>query len=125
MEKKTVTSAFRELWESIQYMFDSKKGKYSLETYLGILSEYTDRLILAAKKDDLSYTGGECRIKKEEGNEYLEFHIEMFFLDKEKNAIKKEAARKLPVKRFTTETLRRIDDKEIKFEITSPKEEKR
>lgn len=44
-------SVWSELLNSIKYLKESKKGKYSLDTYLDIIGEYTDRLKKQKKMD--------------------------------------------------------------------------
>ena len=43
MEDIRENSVWRELWDSIKYCKESKSGKYSIDTYLDIVGEYTDR----------------------------------------------------------------------------------
>lgn len=114
-------SAWKEFLESIQFCFDSKKGKYSLESYLEIIGEYTDRLILQTEGSGLIYTGGECAVSRSMEEESYDFGIIMYFVDEENHAIKKEAFRKIPITKFTRETAEQIGTEKLKFSIEKPK----
>lgn len=122
MENKK-DSVFQDFWNSIQYYIDSKKGKYSLETYLQIISEYTDELIKDAERKGFLYKGGKCGVWKNDKSEMLEFHIEMYFENRDREVIEKEAERQLSIKKFTREAVATIGDKGLKFNIERPKEE--
>lgn len=112
-------SMIKDFLDAVQFYIDSKRGKYSLETYLKIISEYADKLILESK--EMMYIGGECRVRKKiEQEEFLEFYIAMFFRDKDDNEYMKEACRKLSVKKFTKETIRTIGEQEYIYQIDEP-----
>lgn len=113
-------SAWKEFLESIQFCFDSKKGKYSLESYLEIIGEYTDQLILQTENSGLLYTGGECIVSKSMEEGFYDFGVMMYFVDEQDNAIKKEAFRKIPVTKFTRETAEQIGTEKLKFSIEKP-----
>lgn len=112
-------SAWSELWSSFKYFVESKKGKYSLDSYLDIVGEYTDRVIKEAEKNGLKYVGGECQIINSYDTATYDFGIQMYFEDSEGKRVEKEAKRKLSKKRFVSETDLRVGDK-IKFEIDKP-----
>ena len=122
MSDKT-PSAFSELFRSIKFAIESKSGKYSLETYLDIIGEFTDRQIWEAKKSGRSYTGGECTVQISDVNpeNYL-FQIEMFFRDKDGSAVKEEASREIPKSKFVSETQEQITKNPLKFEILESEE---
>lgn len=116
-EKK---SAWKEFCESIQFFIDSKKGKYSLETYLEIVGEYTDRLIIEAEGTGMNYSGGECTVKKKPDENVYEFNVKIHFTGIDDVPICKEAVRKIPIDKFTRETTDQIGAGEIKFRIDKP-----
>ena len=121
MSKNTKKSTFQELIDSIHFYFDSKRGRYSLETYLQIISKYVDSLILSTEKEGMKYLGGDCKVKKNnEQDGFLSFHVEMFFEDINGNAIKKEAHRNLKIEKFTKGTINLIGNDEKKFNIDKP-----
>lgn len=115
-------SILQELFDAFKYMRESKKGKYSLDTYLDIIGEYTDRLILQCQKDGCVYMGGNCKVCVADKclNQIL-FRIELFFEDKEKKGVIKEAERHLECSKFTTESVVKIKENgELIFEIEAP-----
>jgi len=118
MEDTRKNSIWSELWNSIKYCKESKSGKYSLDTYLDILGEYTDRQIIEAEEGGLTYLGGECQVINSSDNTY-EFSIQMFFSDDSGEKIIKDAKRNLPKNKFVSETKQAVG-KKIKFEIQRP-----
>ena len=113
-------SAWKEFCESIQFFIDSKTGKFSLETYLEIIGEYTDRLIIEAEGTGMCYSGGECTVKKNPNEKVYEFNVIIHFTDIDNMTICKEAVRKIPIDRFTREATDQIGTGEIKFRIDKP-----
>lgn len=114
----------QELFDSFKYMRESKKGKYSLDTYLDIVGEYADRLIVQCKNEGYGYMGGHCKVSSdvEQPNQFL-FQIELFFEKDDGNNLKKEAERCLTCSMFTSETITRIKEhKEMVFDIKEPAE---
>jgi hypothetical protein len=120
MTKGQDNSIWTELWESIKFCKESKNGKYSIDTYLDIVGEYTDRQIKLAEDKGLIYLGGECQITNSYEKATYNFEITMFFEDCRGAKILKEAKRKLPKDRFVSETNSKIGEK-IKFDIQRPK----
>lgn len=119
MVKEQENSIWSDLWDAIKFCKESKSGKYSLDTYLDIIGEYTDRQINAAETEGLTYLGGECQITNLfEANVY-DFEVKMFFKDDNGENIEKSAKRSLPKDKFVSETDREIGEK-IKFEIQRP-----
>ena len=118
---KTKT-CMHELIDSIVFAWDSQKGKYSLETYLSIVGEYTDRLILSSEQNGYCYTGGHCKVSIPEGvTDSIQFAVEMYFADTNENRIMKKAKRILPAYKFTRETVERLNQfKELEFNIEKP-----
>lgn len=117
-------SVWKEFLESVQFCIDSKKGKYSLEMYLEIIGEYTDRLIIQAEETGMHYSGGECVVKRNAEREVYEFSIHVYFIDGEGETVEKKAFRKISVDRFTKETVSQIGTNEIKFNIEKPERRK-
>ncbi|MGN8799128.1 hypothetical protein ACTNCH_03525 [Candidatus Merdisoma sp. HCP28S3_D10] len=119
--REVCDSAWKEFIESLKFFWESKKGKYSLETYLKIVGEYTNRIIIAAEEKGMHFYGGECSVKRErESDDVLWFQVEVFFKDEYGKVVKKEAARKIPSIKFTTETLEKIGNEHLIFEIEKP-----
>lgn len=119
MENDKDTSIWSELWDSIKFCKESKSGKYSLDTYLDIVGEYTDRQIKSAEDEGMTYLGGECQITNSYETNTYDFEVKMFFEDCKDEKIVKEAKRSLPKDKFVSETDREIG-KKIKFEIQRP-----
>lgn len=119
MENAQENSVWSELWDSITFCKESKSGKYSLDTYLDIVGEYTDRQIESAEEDGLTYLGGECMIRNSYDTNTYDFEVKMFFEDSKGENIVKEAKRSLPKAKFVSATEREVGEK-IKFEIQKP-----
>ena len=112
-------SVWCELWDSLKFCKESKKGKYSLDTYLDIVGEYTDRQIESAEKSGLTYLGGECQIINSYDTNTFNFEIKMFFEDDKGEKVVKEAKRKMSKEKCVSETDQEVEEK-IKFEIQRP-----
>lgn len=119
MENTYESSVWSELWNSIKYYMESKRGKYGLDTYLDIVEEYTDRQIIEAEKNGLIYLGGECEILNSRDTDTYDFSLQMYFKNNSGEKIVKEAKRNLPKDKFVSETAQYVGEK-IKFEIQRP-----
>lgn len=120
MKKVQDNPVWNELWDSIKFCKESKKGKYSLDTYLDIVGEYTDGQIkLAETEEGLLYLGGECQITNSYDTKTYDFEVKMYFENSKGEKIIKEAKRNLSKDRFVFETDQEVGDK-IRFEIQKP-----
>ena len=115
------------IWDSIKdalkYLYQSAKGRYSLESYLDVLGQFTDEEINEALDGGDMYGGGEVTFSYTP--EYILATIEMRFFnsDEMKNRTKK-AERKLEPKLFTDEAISTIKEKgTLSFEIKAPRRE--
>nr|WP_314669855.1 hypothetical protein [uncultured Oribacterium sp.] len=109
-----------ELKKSFRYLFDSVKGRYSLESYLGIVEKFADEQILKSiKYEYLEYVGGNCTVSRLEDFSSVKFVITLFFKDKNDTILKKEAYRQLSSSKFTKETIEELENT-LCFEIESP-----
>lgn len=117
--KKYVKSVLDELVASFKYYKESKKGKYSLDTYLDIIGTYTDKIIVQSELESLEFTGGVCCVKNNTLDSTYVFSIKMYFKNSEGKSILKEATRCLDKRRFISETEKEILD-EKSFEINKP-----
>lgn len=113
------TSVWSELWDSIKFCKESKSGKYSLDTYLDIVGEYTDRQIKLAETERLTYLDGECQITNSYETKTYDFEVKMYFQDSKGEKILKEAKRNLPKDKFVSETDKEVGEK-IRFKIQRP-----
>lgn len=115
-------SLFGELKRNFLYMFQSAKGKYSLSTYMDILSEFTDSTINEAGEKNLHYKDGELVFKNQDDNN-INVLIKMNFIDNNNADIQKKAERNLEKKIFTSEAIEKIEqEEEIHYSIEAPKE---
>lgn len=119
MKESHENSVWSELLYSIKYFRESKKGKYSLDTYLDIVGEYTDRQIKKAEEKGFKYLGGECQITNSYDTNTYDYAVQMFFLDSKGEKIVKEAKRNIPKDKFVSETDGKVGER-IKFEIQRP-----
>ena len=113
---KQIKSALDELIGSFRFYRESKKGKYSLDTYLDIIGEYTDRIVLECEKENYTFRGGTCTAKNNNVECTYDFTVKIYFQDNDGKEIVKEATRSLPKERFTSETENELTDEKI-FEI--------
>lgn len=121
MELDSLRSLWQELIDSFYYMIDSIQGKLSLDSYLDILGQYTDSLILASAQEGLSYLSGTCTIRADEAGKALLFSVELFFLGTGSQPVQKSAERALPNKKFTREAVRKVQASPLRFSIDPPK----
>ncbi|GEM_PF-1779329 len=121
-EQGGLKQAFNSLFDSFKYMFQSAKGKRSLETYLEIISEFTDDTIIQSKKEGLNYVGGECSMKINPENPMeIMATIELQFQTRDGVWKKKEAKRILEKNTFTDDAIKQIGvGQGLKFEINPP-----
>lgn len=121
-KKENKEGILQQFFDSIRYMRESKRGRYSLETYLDIVEEYADRIILDCKGKGYFYKGGNCRVSVDEKNasQFL-FGVKMYFENKNAEYLEEAAERYIDVNKFTTETILKIkESKELIFEIDEP-----
>lgn len=116
MENTYGNSVWSELWNSIKYYIESKRGKYSLDTYLDIVEKYTDIQIIEEEKNGLVYLGGECEILNLSDTDTYNFFVRMYFENNSGEKIVKEAKRNLPKDKFVSEMAKDVGEK-VKFEI--------
>lgn len=111
-----------DLFKSIGYMFQSIKGRFTIESYLELISEFTDETILQSKKEGLVYIGGECKIKfNEELKDKITVVIEMQFKTRSGEWKQKRAQREIDKNKFVSDAINQIKEKkELKYEISEP-----
>ena len=110
-----------EIKQSLAYLFQSIRGKYSLETYLGSLGEFTDTEINAAVQSGLVYRGGEAVFQAQPDDESVQITVSLEFQDASGAWKLKKAERAVPKTAFTQETVQRIENAgELRFEIQEP-----
>ncbi|MCD7763021.1 MAG: hypothetical protein LUI14_07445 [Lachnospiraceae bacterium] len=115
MAEDTSKSLINELWNSIKYAYESKKGKLSLDTYLDIVGEYADQLIeKTEEKDHLIYQGGYCEVSQL--SDSYRFDVKLYFRSDTGEDILKEASRDISKERFVTETKNMLETTK-KYEI--------
>lgn len=108
-------------FDSVQYMIQSIQGKYKLETYLEILSEYTDSQIRNWEKNGFLYIEGELIVTTDKDRKDISFAIYMIFQDADQKRKLKSAEKSVEKYKFTKETIERLETAlEMKFEIERP-----
>lgn len=117
--KEHKKSVLDELVDSFRFYKESKKGKYSLNTYLEIIGEYTDRIILQSENEALIYEGGTCTVKNNKLEASFDFIVKMYFKNDDGTNILKEATRSIKKDKFTSETENDVVE-ELIFEINRP-----
>lgn len=119
MERKE-PGALNEFFEAIKFCLESKKGRYSLQTYLDIVGEYADRQILTSEENGLTYMGGDCRVRRNDSTKTIAFRVKLFFRDQVGESLEKEAERDLPFNKFVSETVKQVGNEELIFNISRP-----
>lgn len=111
------------LREDFRYLLESAMGKYTLETYLEVLGMFTDGEIRSGLERGLLYRGGEAVFALEQGGNAVSAAMCLHFQDREGEWVRRSAERRLKKSRFTTETLRQLEEAgELRFEIQPPEE---
>lgn len=119
---KPTDSGGKEIRQSLAYLFQSIRGKYSLETYLEFLGEFTDAEIDTAVCSGLVYRGGEAVFQTQPEDENVKITVSLEFQDSAGAWKLKKAERAVPKTTFTWETLRRMECAEkMYFEIQEPR----
>lgn len=117
-------SIFTEMVDSLKYMFQSAQGKYSLETYLEVLGEFTDSEILSGEDTGLTYIGGEVVFLTKKNESDILITINLEFQDINREWKLKSSERSVKKNMFTQETVKRLEtSSKIKFEIERPEKE--
>lgn len=106
------------LWDAIRFCLESKKGKWSLDTYLDIVGQYADRQIIEEKNEGNIYLGGECIVENK--GDMLFFEIELYFENSFGEKMNKSANRLLEKSKFIKETINMLETEPMKFEIKEP-----
>ena len=118
---KKSQSVFSDIKNSVKYMIQSAQGKYSFETYLEVLSEFTDSEIEFGEKSGLKYIGGEVTFITSDGQDGIFVSINLEFQSMSGEWKLKEAKRTLEKSMFTQESIDRLETaQETRFDIEKP-----
>lgn len=115
-------------WDSIKsalkFTYQSVQGKYSLETYLEVLGQYTDDEIRDFTASGHTYGGGEVVFLTEPSDVSIKAVVKMYFVETSTGQNKmKKAERYLEKTMFTDEAVDQIEKKgEVAFEINAPED---
>ena len=119
--EKDNRTIFSEIKNLFKYMFQSAQGKYSLETYLEVLNEFTDPEIISSEENGLEYIGGEVIFLTSKIQSDILITIKLEFQDDNGDWKLKKAERRVEKSMFTQETINRLNNnQETKFEIEKP-----
>ncbi len=116
------------IWDAIKsalkFTHQSAQGKYSLETYLEVLGEYTDDEIREFIASGHTYGGGEVVFSTEKSDVSIKAVVKMYFVETATGQNKmKKAERLLEKSMFTDEAVDLIEKKgEIAYQINAPME---
>lgn len=110
--------------QAFQHLIQSALGKYTLETYLESLGEFTDSEIRTQVKHGLIYHGGEVSFSADPGTADISATVCLQFQDRTGQWKQRKAERSLCKSMFTQETVQRLEEaEELSFEISAPEEE--
>ena len=98
---------------------DTSDEKYSIDSYLEILNQFTDKKIRDLCSKGYKYIGGECSIKK--NFRKVRITLSMYFANGENDRVRVSGTRKVSKNVFNDEALSALDN-EKKYEIISPEE---
>lgn len=115
-------SATHILWEQILYLLDSAMGKYSFETYLGVMSDFVDEEIRQGLAQGLHYTGGHVFFENNNTNNTCNVKVELFFSQPrcDKYTVK-SAERELPKEKFIHKDISLLEKNgRIEFNVEKP-----
>lgn len=124
MEEKNLEGInIKKLFHALEDMLQSLKGKYTMETYIEVLGEFTDSIIKDSKKEGLKFTGGYVTFKYKV--DYIEAEIKMYFMAYDGTRKLKEAKRNLNCNIFMNRTIDEIKKAEggLQFAIEESEEE--
>lgn len=124
MEEKSLKVLAKDFVTAFCELVQSYQGKYTLESYLGLVGEFADQVILKSLKDNLKYEKGMCYVfDKGATQDMFTISIELYFSNQSKKTILKKAEREIAKERFTRESIKIIESKKIqKYSIAEPKE---
>ena len=106
-----VSEAIGELINAIRFRNDSKKGKYSLDTYLDIISQRADEIIEESIQNKLYYITGLCKVSLED--KQLKTDIELYFSNSEGERIQKTFSVEKTTSCFVRETMDLFHEKKV------------
>lgn len=109
----------------IKYVFQSSKGKYSLNTYVELLGEITDSVILEVINKDCDYIDGEVLFSSNTGKNDIIIVIEMRFKNRSNGKlIIKRAEQDVGKENFVDEAVKSIEKSgTLRFDILMPEEQ--
>lgn len=110
--------------QAFQHLFQSVLGKYTLESYLESLSEFTDGEIRDQLENGLTYLGGEASFTADRDRVDVTAAVCLEFQNRAGQWRQRKAERHLCKSMFTQETVRRLENAgELRFEIYAPGKE--
>lgn len=98
---------------------NASNEKYSIDSYLEILNQFTDKKIRDLCSKGYKYIGGECSIKK--SFRKVKISLAMYFANGENDRLRVSGTRKVSKNIFYDEDLKILEN-EKKYEIISPEE---
>ena len=97
-------------------------GKYSLDCFLNVISDYADKEILKELQGRVRYKSGKCIVFRKNEEEF-QFQIELLFEDDLNHVIIRKLEKDIPISKFVRETSKKINHEPIVFYIQRPEVE--
>lgn len=122
VKKRNESGVWENIKTTLKFTYQSAIGKYSLETYLEVLGEYTDSEIIDFLEKGYTYGGGEVTFLTEKSEDTIKVMVKMYFFERitKKNKLK-QAERSLEKNIFTDETIKTLEEKRlVMYEINEP-----
>lgn len=124
-KEKSIKELTEKLMSALYELYQSSKGKYNLESYIGLVGEFGDEVIIASKEKGLRFDKGSCLIRDIGKNRgFFTMYLELYFIDPTGKKILEKAEREMEKSRFTSESVKQIEGKRyLEYSIEEPLEE--
>ena len=119
---RNIKELTEKLMSALYELYQSSKGKYNLESYIGLVGEFADEVILASKEKGLRFDKGSCLIRDMGKNrELFTMSLELYFIDSSGKKILEKAEREMEKIKFTSESIKQIEEKRyLEYSIEEP-----
>lgn len=115
----TLSTAWKEFKDTLQYATQAKTGKFSLNTYMKRLSHSVDDYIQKIEKnEDSQFQSGCIEVLPDQTN--INFSIHLTFIDKNKIITEKILCKSVTSEQFTKNTLIQLQNNKKIYVVDAP-----